>query len=120
DDFDMYRKSVTRAIKEGIPANYDFRLLMSTGQIKHVQSIGRPLRNEQGRTIKLYGAIQDITVRKNFEEELKLKQEQLKAFISSAPAPIAMVDRDLRYIAASDVWKKDFKIDADIIGKIHY
>lgn len=120
DDLDMYRESVIRAIKEGVPCNYDFRLLMPSGQIKHIQSIGRPIQNERGRTIKLYGAIQDITERKNFEEELKLKQEQLKTFISSAPAPIAMVDKDLFYIAASDVWKKDFKIDYDITGKNHY
>ena len=57
------------------------------------------------------------------KSELKLQQSQqlLELLIRRSPAAIAMVDRDMRYILASDRWIEDYQIqEKDIIGKSHY
>jgi len=54
-------------------------------------------------------------------EEHLLQQDRLKLFIKHAPTAVAMVDNEMRYIAASDRWLHDFRVpDDDIIGKSHY
>jgi PAS domain S-box-containing protein len=45
----------------------------------------------------------------------------LQTFINEAPAAIAMLDQDLRYIAVSKRWIQDFKLtNCAIIGQRHY
>lgn len=54
------------------------------------------------------------------EDQLR-QQSHLKLFIKHAPIAVAMVDREMNYIAASDRWLNDFNIPADnIIGLSHY
>lgn len=56
-----------------------------------------------------------------FERQHLLRQEQLGLLITHTPAAMAMLDRDLKYIAASNRWIKDYRLDADnLIGRCHY
>lgn len=54
--------------------------------------------------------------RKRLEEERK----SLEAFVKNAPAAIAMFDKDLCYMAASERWYKDYALQSDVLGKSHY
>jgi len=46
---------------------------------------------------------------------------RLELFVEYAPAAIAMVDREMRYIAVSRRWLEDYRLDdQDIIGQSHY
>ena len=59
--------------------------------------------------------------RKKSELKLQPNQQLLELLVRSSPAAIAMVDRDMRYILASDRWIEDYQIkEKDIIGKSHY
>lgn len=53
-------------------------------------------------------------------KHLLAEQHILRAFVLSAPAAIAMFDKEVRYIAASEKWYKDYNITQNIISKIHY
>jgi PAS domain S-box-containing protein len=59
---------------------------------------------------------------KHAKQKLSERDEQLRLFIQQAPATIAMFDREMRYLAASNRWKQDYKIpeDINIIGRSHY
>lgn len=56
------------------------------------------------------------------ENSSKIQEEQnlLKTFISTAPVAIAMLDKHMNYISASQKWHTDQNIVGDIIGKSHY
>lgn len=59
--------------------------------------------------------------RNSFEKALYEKNNILKIFIEYAPAAIAMFDREMRYIAASQRYITDYKVPTlDIIGRSHY
>ena len=47
--------------------------------------------------------------------------ENLQLFIAQAPAPIAMFDCDMHYLAASRRWVEDYGLEGlDILGHSHY
>lgn len=45
----------------------------------------------------------------------------LRYFVAQAPAALAMLDTDLRYIAASERWRQDYGLgDRPLVGVHHY
>ncbi len=67
------------------------------------------------------GTIQDITDRKRVEADLRQNEELLELFIQHAPAALAMLDRNMRYIAASRRWIESFHLQGrNISGLSHY
>jgi len=53
--------------------------------------------------------------------EVDLKDSYTKIFIEQAPTAIAMLDKNMHYIAVSKQWISDFKMEGkEIIGQCHY
>ena len=51
----------------------------------------------------------------------KPSKDRSELFVEQAPSAIAMFDREVRYLAASQQWLKDYNLEGvDIIGKSHY
>lgn len=48
-------------------------------------------------------------------------ERELRTFVRSAPIALAMFDIEMRYLAASERWRRDYRLgDTDIIGRGHY
>lgn len=71
---------------------------------------------------KLLGGIAvDITQLVETELALKRVNEQINLFVKHAPAAVAMFDKQMHYIMASDRWYEDYGLEGqEIIGKSHY
>lgn len=66
-------------------------------------------------------AITDITEQKLREEALRKSQEQLRQFVEQAPISIAMLNRELRYIAVSHRWVVEYgRGFTHLAGMSHY
>lgn len=121
EDRGIYYEAIKLAIHQKQPADFEIRIIRKDGVTRWLRAIGKPFINPQGVVTKLHGAISDITEQKETREAARLKHEQLTRFIMFAPVAIAMLDKNMHYIAASNVWKQDYKLgNIDIIGKSHY
>jgi len=55
------------------------------------------------------------------EELLRASEERLRLFVEHAPAAIAMLDREMRYLAASHRYLVDYRLaDQPLVGRSHY
>lgn len=65
--------------------------------------------------------LRDITERTQAEIVLKETTERWQLLMQYAPAALAMLDRDLHYLAVSQRWINDYRLEGQIlIGKSHY
>jgi len=54
------------------------------------------------------------------EKAVRESEERMRLFLATAPAGIAVFDREMRYLAASERWLADYGLKGDIIGRLHY
>jgi PAS domain S-box-containing protein len=88
-------KDTTNALQLGLDYQHDTRLILSEGQIRWIQAIGRVHKNDQGKVVKLSGTATDMTERKTREEALQEATAQLQAVLDSSLSGI-MVFRSIR------------------------
>ena len=76
---------------------------------------------EEGHFVYMLAVARDITDRKAAEQVLSFSQQQLRSMIHEAPISMAMFDMNMRYIAASHRWEREYgNGQTELIGKSHY
>ena len=86
---DLLKSVLERAGQGGSDFDFEHRLLMPDGSIKHIRSLGYPLRDGDGNEESV-GAIMDITERKEAEQRLKQQETELRQVVDLAPQLIAV------------------------------
>ena len=115
----------TEAVKAaGYGAYAGFPLLVGDRLLGTVAFIKRTRSGFSGEEVELVQAVCDqaaaMLERLRLTRRLGESEERLRLFIEHAPAAIAMLDRDLRYMAASRRWLHDYHLTGDLTGRRHY
>ncbi len=76
DDVAEAQKRMQGAITDGTPFQHDLRCLSSAG-LRHFHARGFPLRDSEGRVVRVVGVTEDVTDRLNVEERLRRVSDQL-------------------------------------------
>lgn len=94
----------------------EFRMKHKNGSWIWVYDKGKVFSwTEDGKPLMMYGIHLDITEKIN-------EIDRYIGFIKHAPSAIAMFDIDMRYMAVSEQWVKDYGLKgvSEVIGKTHY
>ncbi len=102
--------------------NREYRIVRpSDGEERWVHGRGELTFDARRLPVKMHGTIQDVTDARRAQAALRESRELLRLFIKHAPAALAMLDRNLRYLAASARWKQMHSLgDVDLLGRSHY
>ena len=68
---------MTKVLATGEDINIEYRIITAKNNIKVIHSIGRLIKNKNGKPVKFVGSIRDITNQRFIEEDLKNKVEEL-------------------------------------------
>jgi PAS domain S-box-containing protein len=80
------------AVIEGTPFNVEYRIIRPNGSMRYVESRAEVAYNSQGRTIKLFGSILDITERKQIELEIIHSRDFREAIFNESTDALFLVD----------------------------
>ncbi|NJK34402.1 MAG: PAS domain-containing protein [Oscillatoriales cyanobacterium SM2_2_1] len=75
DDRLLHTRCVTLAVEQGIPYHVELRLILGNGSFKYIEGISK-IEQQNGRTVRVYGSVLDITDRKIAELALRESEEQ--------------------------------------------
>jgi PAS domain S-box-containing protein len=117
---DKITAAVLLAINEGTSWDLELQIVNAREEDVWVHIKGYA-EWEEGCCSRLFGTFQDINEKKLAEEALITEQARLCAFVKHAPAAVAMLDVNMKYIAVSNRWLEDYHLgDRGIIGLSHY
>lgn len=79
------------------------------------------IHNDEGQFLYFVALVEDISERKKAEKELRDSEEIMQYIVKHDPNAIAVLDLDLKYIAVSNRFLKDYNVsEEDVIGRNHY
>ncbi|MBC7953973.1 MAG: PAS domain-containing protein [Rhodospirillaceae bacterium] len=110
-----------RAAKGETISGYEFDIQFEGGRCCSLFGHAVPLRDQGGHTSGAVAAFIDVTGMREAASALRAVEKRLLLSIESAPAGIAMFDRNMRYIAVSRRFAEDYRVDFDgLLGRSHY
>jgi len=119
-DRDRISNAVENAIQTGEGWEMELQITTFTGKEVWVKAMGNAFF-EDGVCKRLYGSFQDIDERKKTELQANRARSVLISFAAHAPAAVAMLDKEMNYIAVSNRWLEDYGLKGpQIIGTSYY
>ena len=115
----MLFDAVGKAVSDGTPYELELMTLQPDGEQRPCFVKGFPERDDNGRVVRVAGLVQDISVRKKADMELRQSEQKFSTAFSSCPvaASIATAD-DGSFIEVNENYERDFGwTRADLIGK---
>ncbi len=86
-----------------------YRMLTKTGEVQWCIDRGLIVKKSpDGHPLRMIGVNVNITPIILLEQSLITSQNQLTSMIRSLPTPVAMFDKDFRYLAFSHLWEQEW------------
>jgi diguanylate cyclase (GGDEF)-like protein/PAS domain S-box-containing protein len=105
-------------IRRGTAFDEEFQILTAEGERVWVRAVGEPVRDDGGSIVRLQGALQDISARKQAEDEAAQLEKNLRQTIASITDAFFTLDRDWRFIFANPAAEKiSGRRSEDVIGQ---
>jgi PAS domain S-box-containing protein len=90
-----------KAKNEGVDFQFNHRIILPDGSVKHVHSVAHPVFDGLGNLVQYVGTIVDVTERARDEARLQRQTALLDELFESAPEAVAFIDLDGRVIRAN-------------------
>ncbi|RAI91640.1 PAS domain-containing hybrid sensor histidine kinase/response regulator [Algoriphagus yeomjeoni] len=117
DEKEVFHAKADRLGKE----QRDWTYISKSGDRRTVSLVITPIKGVDHVTIGYLGFATDITDMRRMELDLISEKSRLSAFVQHTPAAVAMFDTNMKYIAVSNRYIEDYRLqDQQIIGESHY
>lgn len=93
EDRDLVRDRLANAFQDHQPFTFDHRILRPDGSVRTLNARGEVILNAAGRLAAMRGTGQDITERKEIEDELRTSREQLVLAISARQRALQQLEQ---------------------------
>ena len=98
DDQQTVRENEAKWLNAQDGSPYEFRVVRSDGSVRHVHSMVEVVCDDKGVALRLFGTMQDVSVRKESERVLLHYQKRLKSLVQQLTL---VEDQERRHIAAN-------------------
>lgn len=96
EDRPMLQRTASDALEHGEPWDVVLRVPLTDGTLRWLRNVGRVERDEQGRIVRLWGAIQEVTAQRLATEHAKQIADRFTRTMDSVTDGIVMLDHDGR------------------------
>ncbi|HXH29740.1 MAG TPA: PAS domain-containing protein [Bacteriovoracaceae bacterium] len=87
-----------------------YRMITKSGEVQWCIDRGCIIhRKDDGTPMRVTGVNINVTPLVKWEQSLIISEQQLKSMIQSLPTPVAMFDKDLKYLAFSSRWTEEWQ-----------
>jgi PAS domain S-box-containing protein len=101
-DRDRHNAEVQRALGEKRGYSIAYRIVLSDGTVKHLESIGQPVFSASGELVEVVATQVDVTERKRAEQALREREAKIRRLVDANIIGIFIWDLDGRIIEAND------------------
>ena len=68
---------IRRAVEQGQASEYDVEARLPSGRLAHLTTKIRPIKDETGKVVRLFGTVQDFSERRRAEEQIHSRTDEL-------------------------------------------
>src|SRR6266850_967479 len=103
DDVAFAKQAIERASQDEEDFDFEHRLLMPDGSIKHVRVVGHAERGQSGE-LEFVGAVMDVTAAREAEQQIRHDERELRTTIETIPAMVLNLHPDGSIDFVSQSW----------------
>ena len=74
DDLEYVRRTEEECYQKALPFDMEYRIINAAGEVRYVHQLGDNVQNSEGKVIRSFGTLQDITEKKLAEIEREKRQ----------------------------------------------
>jgi diguanylate cyclase (GGDEF)-like protein/PAS domain S-box-containing protein len=93
-DRDEVRSRLERAVADGSPFSFEYRILIGGGSARSLRCHGEPVTDSRGRVVRLFGVCQDVTELAESERARRSAENRFRNAFEHAPIGVALVAID--------------------------
>ncbi|MCI0624159.1 MAG: PAS domain S-box protein [Acidobacteria bacterium] len=93
EDLAFVQQTVDRASHDGTDVDFEHRLLMPDGSVKHVHVVAHAVRDESGE-LEFVGAVSKVTAAKKSEERIRQNEREFRQIVEAIPEHIVVLEPD--------------------------